>query len=235
MALGLALAIAGIAAIVAGVLVGNSRYEDGVKKLARAPVGCTTTLQFDKSGTYRLYLETKGKVTSVGGDCGAGGSFEHTGSAPQIDELTLVDAAGDEQSLKDASGKDYDSAGSKGAEIRTVELADSGTYRLTVKSSDTEFAVAVGKDPKGDGESLRNLGVGAGTILLVLGIVFTLLGLRRRPGPATVATPAWTPSTPAAPAPPMATWGVPPAPSAVPPPPPPPSAWDTPPPPPPPG
>jgi hypothetical protein len=60
LALGLALIVAGVAAAVAGVLVGSSRYDDGVKKLARAPVGCTTTLQFDHSGTYRMYLETKG-------------------------------------------------------------------------------------------------------------------------------------------------------------------------------
>jgi hypothetical protein len=232
---GLGLLAIGIAAIIAGILVANSRYEDGVKKLARAPAGCTTTLEFDKAGTYTLYIETKGKISDRGGDCGGSGSYEHTGSRPAA-ELSLVDRSGAQQTVNDAKGKDYSAAGAKGTAVSSVKITDPGTYRLTVSSTDSDFAVAVGKDPKGDADSVRNLGIGAGAIAALIGVILVILGMRRRGGPAPA--PAWTASpppatpyaAPAIPQSPQPAW--PQAPPVSPPAPPPPPGWGAPPPPP---
>src|SRR5258706_2618330 len=89
--LGLIVLIGGILGGGAMVVKSTSNYEAAVKNLARAPVGCTTTLVFDKASTFTIYIETKGKVGDLGGDCEANGaSYEHAGSkAPKV-SLSLV-------------------------------------------------------------------------------------------------------------------------------------------------
>ena len=91
------LIVLGIIVLVAGSWVVQrswrralSNYEEAVKSLARAPVGCTTTLVFDKPATFTIYVETKGKLGELGGDCEATGG--------------LVQPSGDEasQGLDDA-------------------------------------------------------------------------------------------------------------------------------------
>ena len=45
---------------------------------ARAPVGCETTLDFDRSGEFVLYIETTGQVDGIGGDCDVTGGTTET-------------------------------------------------------------------------------------------------------------------------------------------------------------
>ena len=47
------------------------RYDEAVADLAPAPIGCDTTLVFDRTGTYTLFVETKGEVGEIDGDCDA--------------------------------------------------------------------------------------------------------------------------------------------------------------------
>ena len=73
-ALGLILLLGGVLGGGAMVAKSMSNYEESVKSLARAPVGCTTTLVFDKPATFTVYIETKGKLGQLGGDCESAGS-----------------------------------------------------------------------------------------------------------------------------------------------------------------
>jgi hypothetical protein len=228
-------AVAGVAMIVAGGVVAGSRTEDAVEKLARAPVGCSTTLEFDDGGTYRLYVETQGSLDSLEGDCDAESPYDADGE-PSVD-MTLVDADGDEIELTPSDAKSYDAGGFVGEETATAEIPDAGEYELTVESDEQGFVVAVGKDPEGDSTGIRNLLAGIGAVLVVAGVVITILGLRanrtpRAPAPARPGSGPGSPDAPWSSGPPLQAPSAPPTawsqPSQWPPanqPPPPPSGW----------
>jgi hypothetical protein len=202
------LMIFGLIVLLAGLIGGGlmvmkstSNYEDSVKSLARAPVGCTTTLVFDKLGTFTVYIETKGKVADLSGGCDSSGSnYDHKGDKLPRVSLTLTNATGDEIDLARGASGSYDVSGYKGEAYRTVKIEDAGTYRLDVESDDTDFAMSIGKNPKKDSDQLKTLGGGVGLVGLVLGLTLFLIGLRRRPaGAAPVPPAAYTPMPPGPP------------------------------------
>ncbi|MEA3185417.1 MAG: hypothetical protein QOJ74_1894 [Ilumatobacteraceae bacterium] len=200
---GLILLIGGI--LTGGALVAKSmsNLETAVKNLARAPVGCTTTLVFDKPATFTIYIETKGKVGDLGGDCAANGaSYQHAGSKLPKVSLTLVSVkSGKELDLQRGTSASYDAAGFVGTGYRTVKIVDPGNYRINVESDESDFAVSIGKNPKDDSDLLKTIGGAVALGGFVLGLMFVLLGLRRRrpadagvpTGPAGPIT-AWTPT-----------------------------------------
>jgi hypothetical protein len=201
------LIILGIIVLVAGILAGagivakgTSNYEAAVKSLARAPVGCTTTLVFDKAATFTLYVETKGKLSELSGDCDAnGGSYSHPDPKLPKVSMTLVDSNGGEIDLQRGVTAKYDVAGYEGTGVRTMKIPAAGTYRLNVESDDSDFAVAIGKNPKEDADLMLVIGGSVALGGLVLGLLFILLGLRRRrpdPSPVIAARlPTWSPGT----------------------------------------
>jgi hypothetical protein len=238
------------AGVVAGVVMisaSGKNYDESVQNLARAPLGCTTALQFDEAGTYTVYVETVGSIGDVRGDCpNADSDYEFSGDElPDVD-VTLVDEDGDEVDLDDESSKDYDAGGRVGESIATIQIDRAGDYDMTVSSDDDDFAIAVGKNPKDGADSLKTNGIIALIVGVVLGGLLLLLGLRKRspapPAPVPPSTPyggpaqqTWAPMPPAAPAPPFSpappvTWP-PAAPPAAPPvvPPPGPHNWPAPP------
>ncbi len=179
--LGLVLLLGGVLGGGAMVAKSMSNYEESVKSLARAPVGCTTTLVFDKPATFTVYIETKGKLGKLGGDCETSGSeYSHPGDKLPKVSLTLVDSKGNEVTLDRGVSATYDVSGFKGTGVRSMVITEAGTYRLNVESDDTDFAVAIGKDPKKDSDLLKAIGGGVALGGLVLGLLFLLLGLRRR-------------------------------------------------------
>ncbi|HEX2785047.1 MAG TPA: hypothetical protein VHN36_15795 [Ilumatobacteraceae bacterium] len=207
---GLILMIGGFLGGGAIVYKSMSNYEDAVKAMARAPVGCTTTLVFDKPATFTIYIETKGKLGDLGGDCEANGSsYQHSGDKlPKVSLSLVTSSSGDELDLQRGTTASYDAAGYVGTGYRTVKIEQAGNYRLNVESDDSDFAVSIGKNPKDDSEQLKTIGGGVALGGVVLGLIFLLLGLRRRRAPAAAPTGAfptgpmapWTPS-PYAPAP----------------------------------
>lgn len=179
--LGIIVFLAGILGGGAMVAKGKSNYEDSVKSLARAPVGCTTTLVFDKPSTFTLYAETKGKLGNLGGDCKANNStYNHAGDKLPKLSLTLLDSKGAEVDLQRGATATYDVAGFVGTAVRTMKITQAGTYRLDVESDESDFAVAIGKNPKKDSDLLKTIGGGVALGGFVLGLLFFLLGLRRR-------------------------------------------------------
>jgi hypothetical protein len=189
------LMIFGIILFVVGVLGGGAlaakamaNYKDAVRSLARAPVGCTTTLVFDKPATFTVYIETKGKLGELSGDCQANGTeYTHPGDKLPKVAMTLVDSNGDEVAMQRGVSASYDVDGYVGTGVRSLKIDKAGTYRLDVESDDTDFAIAIGKNPKDDSELLMIIGGGIALGGFVLGLLFFLLGLRRRrPEPAVV-------------------------------------------------
>lgn len=179
--LGIVLLLGGVLGGGAMVTKGMSNYEESVKSLARAPVGCTTTLVFDKPATFTVYAETEGQLGDLSGDCEANGDeYNFPGDRLPRVSMTLVDSNGDEVDMERGADASYDVDGYTGTGIRTLTIEDAGTYRLNVESDDGEFAVAIGKDPKKDSELLQMIGGGVALAGFVLGLLFILLGLRRR-------------------------------------------------------
>jgi hypothetical protein len=183
--LGVVLVVAAIVSTVALLLAASARYDRGVRNLARAPIGCTTTLQFDEGGTFVLYVETVGRIGALEGDCPNGSDeFRFEGVAVPTVDLSLVDSSDVVMTLEPDDSKSYDADGSQGTSVATVDIDSAGEYRLTVSSGETNFAVAVGADPKAAAARLRLIGIVLGVGLLVAGIVLLVLGVRRRPAPA---------------------------------------------------
>jgi hypothetical protein len=205
------LIILGLVIFVVGLLGGGAvvaksvmNYEEAVKSMARAPVGCTTTLVFDKPATFTVYIETKGKLGDLGGDCESnGGSYEHKGDKLPKVSLTLEGPDGQAVDLQRGATATYDINGYKGTAIRTVKITEAGTYHLNVESDESDFAISIGKDPEKDSELLIAIGGGIALGGIVLGLLLFLLGLRRRrpePELADIRNPAapmpvWPPAT----------------------------------------
>src|SRR4051794_26188702 len=79
--LGIVLLLGGIGTGAALFVTSNSQYEDAVKNLQRAPVGCDTEFNFTGTGTFIFYAESKGKVGDLRGDCeNAGTNYDHKGA-----------------------------------------------------------------------------------------------------------------------------------------------------------
>ena len=206
------LIVFGLIVLIVGVIGGGamvaksmSNYKSAVKSLARAPVGCTTTLVFDKPATFTIYIETKGKLGDLGGDCQANGaSYSHASDKlPKVSLTLVVSSSGTELDLQRGTTASYDVGGYVGTGYRTVKVTEAGNYRLNVESDESDFAVSIGKNPKDDSDLLKTIGGAVALGGFVLGLTFLLLGLRhRRPDLATAAHVAPTgPITPWSPAP----------------------------------
>jgi hypothetical protein len=185
--LGLLLLIAGVVGGIALLLTSARQYDDAVAGLARAPVGCDTTLDFPEAGTYLIFIETKGRSADVRGDCASSNrDYERSAAELPVVAQVLTANGGDQVELEQVTGLDYDRAGYAGVVARRFVISDAGEYILRVTSVDDNFAVSVGRDPETGAKNLRIAGlatiIGGGA----LGLILVLLGLRRRPAPAPV-------------------------------------------------
>ena len=147
--------VLGVAAIVLGVvggialwLLADKRYDDAVADLAPAPIGCDTTLVFDRVGTYTFFVETKGRVGEIDGDCDTDDRAYDLGDAepPEVG-LTLVDADGREVELERTDGPTYDRSGARGTGVGAVRIEETGDYVLTADADASEAMIRVGRDP----------------------------------------------------------------------------------------
>jgi hypothetical protein len=197
--------------IVAGAVMfvlSTKAVNDTVKKFARAPVGCTTTLQFEKKAVFTIYVETKGAALDLEGGCpGTGRAYDRASGTPPVVRFELKDSKDVTVALADSSAFSYDTGDYRGAAVQQVSIPGPGTYRLTPTSSDTDFAIAIGGDPKADARRMKYIGATAVAAGLLLGVLLLLLGMRRRtpPPPSLDDADLWPSSAvPAAPAVPVA-------------------------------
>src|SRR6187397_2782682 len=181
------LLIAGIVVLVAGVgggivafLASGSAADEGVENLARAPVGCTTRLDFEDAGTFTVYVETKGSTGDLGGDCpNDEADYEREDEDLPDVELTLVDSDDNEVDFEDDDSKSYDAGGAVGQSISTIEIEDPGRYELTVTSEDDDFAIAIGKNPEESADTLKLLSYALLGVGVILGGILIILGRRK--------------------------------------------------------
>ena len=201
----------GIVAIVLGVvgavalwLMAGKRYDDAVGSLAPAPIGCDTTLVFDRAGIYTFFVETKGSVGEIDGDCDNDDRSYDLDSAdePEV-ELVLLDEDGQQINLDRVDGPTYDRAGSVGAGFRTADIEVEGTYVLSANSAQPEAMVRVGRDPANGVTPIRLGAVG----VLVAGVAIGAIALWKDRSvwsipsapPSQPTYPGWPPRGPASP------------------------------------
>ena len=227
---------AGVGALVGALAVGalslvlaDVTRNATVDGFARAPVGCTTTLDFDTAAVFTFFVETRGRTDDLGGDCAGNGiTYDRGDDDPPRVELTLVRDDGGQMTLDDHRGTNYDTIDFAGTSVAQVTIDEPGTYRLTVASDDTDFAISVGRDPGADVWLVQVLGAALAVLLLALGAVLVVSGVRPAdPPPSDPTPPASAGGMPTwVPPPPATTWpttsSLPPG-SPLPPPPPPPA------------
>lgn len=189
---GLVFVCAGVAAVL--WFAADDLHNDNVAGFARAPLDCDTTLNFEGTGRFVLYIETMGELDGVAGDCEA--SSPYAGAAPSGLQLELRDGQGDQLELLDFGGLSYDTGDFAGESNQAVLIDEPGDHVLSVTAADgTDFVVAVGRDPD-DGVTLLRV---AAILLMIGGLLagglLLVLGSRRRQVAA--ATPApWQPTAP---------------------------------------
>lgn len=169
------------------------RRADNVAGFARAPVGCETTLDFEATGTFVLYIETSGEFDQLAGACDAERRYDRDPDDQPELVVTLLDPNLEPIALDDTDAVDYDEDGFVGTAARSVQIETAGDHVLTVApTGDEPFAVAIGRSSDEGVALLRWGAVGAAITGLVLGGVFLVLGSRRTPAPPTPTAP-WTP------------------------------------------
>jgi hypothetical protein len=183
--LGVAVAVVGLLGGGALLLVSGMTFASGAENLARAPLGCTTSLQFDETGEYFVFVETKGSIGELRGDCpGTDTDYEFDGDAGDVDvDVTLIDENDEEIDTDRDDSVSYDTGDFVGESILTFEIEEAGDVEVTVSASDDEVMVAIGKDPSAAAGPLGLAGIVVMALGVVLGVVLFLLG-RRKKGPA---------------------------------------------------
>jgi hypothetical protein len=193
-------------------IAAGNRRADNVAGFARAPVGCDTTLDFESTGTFVLYVETSGELDDLAGACDAPQRYDRDADDVPPVELTLRDPDGDDIELDAAGQARYDVDGFVGASVHEVRIDTPGDHVLSAAPTGGDaFAIAVGRSPD-QGVALLRWGAFAAVIgALVLGGLFLVLGTRRAPETGTPVGPwmpdgrGWPASPPGFPAPPPTT------------------------------
>jgi hypothetical protein len=213
--LGAGVIVVALGLIAAGALwfAAGQRLDDNVAGFARAPSGCATTLEFDRTGTFRLHVETVGRLDALAGDCAADEDYSRD-DVPEPD-VTLVDPDGEQVEIEPSDGDAYDAAGFEGEQFAVVEIARAGDHVLTVRADGEAFAVAVGGAADDGVALLRGSAIVVAIAALVIGGSLLVAG-SRRPAPPPAPLAPWGPDGAAA-----VTWPA--GPPGFPPPPPPPA------------
>ena len=156
---------------------GLSNYEDGREVpgpgagRAARPRWCSTSRRRTSSTPRR-----KASSANSGGDCEATGASTNTPAtqAPEAVADTRVDRNGDEVDLAPwRHRRRTTSTGTSAPAVRTVKIEEAGTYRLNVESDESDFAVAIGKNPEEDNDEARGDRRRASpSVGLVLGLLF---------------------------------------------------------------
>jgi hypothetical protein len=144
---GLGALVVSVVATAVLLVVAQRRYDDAVRGLARAPVGCDTTLEFTSTGTFDVFIETEGSIDQLVGGCEAPSSYLRTTERPPRVEIVMVGPTGDLLALDPTTRSAYEAEGFLGVAHRAVEVATTGNHLIRVSSPDTDFVVAVGRHP----------------------------------------------------------------------------------------
>ena len=173
------------------------RNDDAIRGLARAPIGCDTTLSFTETGRYLIFVETSGSLGDIDGTCPESGRFSTTDDRPDL-QVRFVDDDGVDVgiNLPRSTGVSYDGAGAEGQSIRSFEIESAGDYTLRVQSPDEGVAVAVGRDPSDGVGLLQNLAALSALAGLIGGGILLVVGARRHDMTLAPESPQWPGASP---------------------------------------
>ncbi len=180
-AFGLLLLLAGVVGATVLFLASNRREGDAVESFARAPVGCTTTLEFTETGTFFVFEETDGVLDVPSGDC------EPTAEAGRAFDVQMAGPSGDIVLRRDDS-LDYQTAGFAGSSISRMTIDEPGEYQVVVVGDAVGTVAAIGRDPSDGVQQLRLGALASGVGGVVLGVLLLLFSGRRSKRAATVIT-----------------------------------------------
>lgn len=200
-------------------LAGGQRRADNVASFARAPVGCDTTLDFERGGSFVLFIETTGRIDELRGECDAALDYDRDIDAGLADQLqaglAMTGPDATPVGIVDGPGGGYDVDGFVGTATWSVEIDTPGDHVLTVAPVGGDpFAIAVGRSVEEGVALLQWAAVATAIAALVFGGGLLITGSRRvpelhqAPAPWVPDSPAWPSSPPGFPVPPPTTGAV---------------------------
>jgi hypothetical protein len=150
--LGGLLIAAGIIGGIAIGVVGVARLIDSINNFGRFKVengSGSATVNFQKSGKYSIYYESKSKVcqdlSQTTGSCEKV-TVSGNKNPPDRLDISLTNDTGSLQVQESKNSVSYNFGDFRGQEIAFVQVPQPGAYTMTVQSPDNgEFAVAIGK------------------------------------------------------------------------------------------
>lgn len=189
-ALGLFLLLAGL--VGGGVLyiVAQRRPAQTVDGFARAPVGCTTTLDFTETGTFYVFEEVGADPASVGNGC-------QPVADPNADFEVMFTGDLTPTIADDADTVSYDVDGFDGRSVQRIEVTEPGQYTVAVLGDDLTVVAALGRDPDDGVDDLRRSALILAIAGIVLGLLLLTLAGRRSKRAADYGTPdgpGWGPT-----------------------------------------
>lgn len=189
-ALGFFLLFAGIVGGVVLYVVSQQRPGQAVDGFARAPVGCTTTLEFSEIGDFYVFEEV-GPAESVGG-CQPVADPSAAFSVAFEGDLAPTRVVPDDSVSYDVDGFD-------GRSIERITIDEPGRYTVAVQGDDLTVLAAIGRDPAEDVDDLRRNALVVALIGVVLGLLLLVVSGRGSKKAAIIAPPTgpgWGPARP---------------------------------------
>jgi hypothetical protein len=179
----------GFIALIGGLVGGGFLYVlamqrpgDAVDAFARAPIGCTTTLQFTDLGEFYIYEESAPILQDLPGGC------EPTADPAAAFSFRLSGPDGPVAVRPDDSVT-YAEGAREGSSVATIEIVTAGQYELAVVGVDPATVAAVGRDPQDGVERLRRLAYAVVAAGAVIGLTLLVVAGRRSKRAAVVGTP----------------------------------------------
>lgn len=182
-----------------GVLfvLSQRRPAQAVDGFARAPIGCTTTLDFTETGVFYVFEELAGVSEVPDGGC------QPTADPTQAFAFQLRGPDGPVVPRADVTVS-YDTGDQVGSSVARIEIVTAGEYEIVVVGDDPAVVAAIGRDPDDGVDLLRRRSVIVAVVGVVLGALLLVLAGRRSKKAAEFLPPAgpgWGPQpTPADPA-----------------------------------
>jgi len=174
----------GIVITVAAFVVAMRGVEQNdrlVADLVRVPAGCATTVDVSASGTYFVYVETKGRVDAIDG-CDNDSRTYNTDRAPDV-EVTILDRAGDVVDQTSDDTVSYSTPSGVGRSISSFEVSEPSRFVIEVRSATQTAVVTVGADAAVEKNRLvlmAVMGVLVGLLMMAIALI-TTVRRRRRP------------------------------------------------------
>lgn len=169
---GLLVVLAGLIGAAVLYVASQRRPEQAVDEFARAPVGCTTTLEFTDTGTFYVYEERSDIAAAPLGDC------QPVADPSAAFGFSLSDANGDVDRIADLEVT-YEFGARSGQSISSFEVTEAGRFDIEVVGDDLTVVAAIGRDPDESVADLRRAAIAVGLLGLIIGGVLLFLSGRR--------------------------------------------------------